>query len=224
MSKKFRISPEKWIKSYQEKELPHWAKSQKPSKLASSFVKILKKRGITKGKIIEIGCGNGRDSFFIAQKGFDVVGIDISPEAIRFCEKNKTVFLKKKIIKKSRVKFLVADAEKLPFKKGSFVGGYSAGVLHGTDLKKTLKELARVTKTEGLLMIHLFEKTILLPSQKVKRNYPAEKVKNILTRLPFRVLKFKSNITKKKPDFDKKAGLHKHFSIIVILERIPVPC
>lgn len=34
-------------------------------------------------KVLDAGCGSGRDSFFLAEKGFKVTGIDFSPEAIR---------------------------------------------------------------------------------------------------------------------------------------------
>lgn len=34
-------------------------------------------------KLLDVGCGNGRDTFFFFKKGFDVKGIDISKTAIR---------------------------------------------------------------------------------------------------------------------------------------------
>ncbi len=45
--------------------------------------------GITKHqKILEIGCGEGRDAFPLLEQGFDLLATDVSQEAIRFC-KNK---------------------------------------------------------------------------------------------------------------------------------------
>ena len=42
--------------------------------------------GITKeNKLLELGCGEGRDAFPILQAGFRLLATDISPEAIRFC-------------------------------------------------------------------------------------------------------------------------------------------
>lgn len=38
-------------------------------------------------KILEIGCGEGRDAFSLLKQGFDVVATDVSPEAIAFCQK-----------------------------------------------------------------------------------------------------------------------------------------
>ena len=42
--------------------------------------------GITKeNKLLELGCGEGRDAFPLLQAGFRLLATDISPEAIRFC-------------------------------------------------------------------------------------------------------------------------------------------
>lgn len=218
MPQKSYISKKQWEEYY--KELPHWATSLKPSKLTLNFIKLFKKYCVTKGKILEIGCGNGRDSFFFAYHGFSVTGIDISQRAIAICKKNKTAFIKKRIIKKSQIKFLVADTEKLLFKEKSFIGVYSIGVLHNTNLEKSLKELARVIKNNGLIVIHLYEKTIFLPIKKVEKYYSAKEIKNIVAKLPFRILKFKFNITRKKPDYDKEVGWHKHFATVLYLKKI----
>ena len=37
-------------------------------------------------KMLELGCGEGRDAFYLMQKGYDVCATDISPEAISFCK------------------------------------------------------------------------------------------------------------------------------------------
>ena len=35
-----------------------------------------------KRKVIDFGCGEGRDSIFLARSGYDVTGVDIAPSAI----------------------------------------------------------------------------------------------------------------------------------------------
>ncbi|MDF2504074.1 class I SAM-dependent methyltransferase [Clostridium sp.] len=39
-------------------------------------------------KILEIGCGEGRDANFLLKEGFNVVATDISSTAINYCKKN----------------------------------------------------------------------------------------------------------------------------------------
>lgn len=38
-------------------------------------------------KLLEIGCGEGRDAFALLQRGYDLLATDVSSEAIAFCRK-----------------------------------------------------------------------------------------------------------------------------------------
>ena len=40
-----------------------------------------------KGRVLDVGCGAGRHAIYLQNKGFDVLGIDISPLAIEVCKK-----------------------------------------------------------------------------------------------------------------------------------------
>ena len=73
----------------------------------SSFAKFTKKRIKKNSELIDIGCGNGRDSFFFSKNGLKVTAIDISKNAI----KNNS-------IKKSKnLKFLKFDMGKDTLRK-----------------------------------------------------------------------------------------------------------
>ena len=39
-----------------------------------------------KGRVLDVGCGAGRCSLYLQRKGFDVIGIDNSPLAIKVCK------------------------------------------------------------------------------------------------------------------------------------------
>jgi SAM-dependent methyltransferase len=39
------------------------------------------------GRVLDIGCGAGRHALYLQRKGFDVLGIDVSPLAIRVCRR-----------------------------------------------------------------------------------------------------------------------------------------
>lgn len=39
-----------------------------------------------KGRVLDIGCGAGRHSLYLQNKGFDILGIDVSPLATKVCK------------------------------------------------------------------------------------------------------------------------------------------
>jgi cyclopropane fatty-acyl-phospholipid synthase-like methyltransferase len=74
---------------------------------------------------IDLGCGAGNYSIYLAGKGFDVTGVDISPEAIRLAKKNARK-------KKANCSFVVADLTDDPgkFVKGKFGFALEWEMLH----------------------------------------------------------------------------------------------
>jgi ubiquinone/menaquinone biosynthesis C-methylase UbiE/uncharacterized metal-binding protein len=97
-------------------------------------------------KVLDIGCGKGHTSVYIAKKyGCQVVGIDILPESIaeakKYAQKNNVSHL---------VNFQVADAHNLPFANDEFDMTLSQAVLILTDDKhKVICEASRVLKPGG---------------------------------------------------------------------------
>ncbi len=70
----------------------------------SSFAKLVYKTYMKKGKhLLELGSGNGRDAFYLAKKGLEVIGVDYSTKAV---EQNTT---QAKEIHKHRPLFHVLD-------------------------------------------------------------------------------------------------------------------
>ena len=58
-------------------------------------LEIINKYGISKeASILEIGCGEGRDSIVLLQKGYDLLATDISPQAIAYCKNHYNEFSK----------------------------------------------------------------------------------------------------------------------------------
>lgn len=104
-------------------------------------------------RILDIGCGSGRHSIYLAKKGFKVVGIDISEEAIMSVRRlaNK---------EKANAEFLVGRMEKLPFKDEEFDGLISLRVLnHGRrkDVEMAINEIFRVLKKGGIGFISVIK-------------------------------------------------------------------
>lgn len=40
---------------------------------------------LAKGRVLDVGCGAGRHALYLQKQGFDVLGVDISPLAIKVC-------------------------------------------------------------------------------------------------------------------------------------------
>ena len=49
----------------------------------------LAERGGFKGKVLDVGCGSGENSIFLAEKGLEVLGIDRVPAAIELGERRQ---------------------------------------------------------------------------------------------------------------------------------------
>lgn len=49
---------------------------------AAELLRRLKKRGVTSGRIVELGCGGGISSAILAAAGYDIVGFDLSAAMI----------------------------------------------------------------------------------------------------------------------------------------------
>lgn len=106
------------------------------------FVELLKPGG----KVLDAGCGFGRDLLYFLDKGFDSYGIDASSELMK---------LAKKRAPKANIK-LVDLRNKFPFKDNFFDGVWARNSLHHLEpksIKFTLSEIKRVLKPKGILFI-----------------------------------------------------------------------
>lgn len=57
------------------------------------IMEVIKKYSIsTDSKILEIGCGEGRDSRILLENGYALQATDISQEAISYCQKNMPIY------------------------------------------------------------------------------------------------------------------------------------
>jgi SAM-dependent methyltransferase len=98
-----------------------------------------------KGRILDVGCGAGRHSLYLQEKGYDVLGIDNSPLAIKIC--------KLRGLKKVEI----VSIEDVNFKPNSFDTILMMGNNFGLfgSLKKARRLLKRFYKmtTEDALII-----------------------------------------------------------------------
>jgi ubiquinone/menaquinone biosynthesis C-methylase UbiE len=94
-------------------------------------------------KFLEIGCGNGATSKYMAKKyHLNVTGTDVDSEQIQLAQKN--------IDDIPNVRFLEADATNLPFEDNDFDIILSFQVLHHiSNWLDALEEIKRVLKPKG---------------------------------------------------------------------------
>ena len=109
------------------------------------ITKLFKKRGVK--RILDLGCGSGRHLVYLARHGFDVYGIDNSPEGIEIAKD----WLKKE---KLQVNLKTGNIyKKLPYKDNFFDAIICVQTLHHAkieNIRRAIKEIERVLKPGGL--------------------------------------------------------------------------
>lgn len=91
------------------------------------------------GKILDAGCGTG---LILRKLPKGTIAIDINPRNIKRAKKHAPF-----------AKVIIADIEKLPFKKETFTTIVSTEVIeHQPDPRPTIAELKRVLKKDGVLI------------------------------------------------------------------------
>lgn len=97
------------------------------------------------GKILDVGCADGRDCKVFSERGFKVTGIDLCPEFLEIAQ-----------AKVPTGTFLNRDMRHLDFKDNCFDGVWScASIVHmnRSGVIKFLGEAYRVLKDEGVIYL-----------------------------------------------------------------------
>jgi SAM-dependent methyltransferase len=95
-----------WDKVYSKQEFIF---GKKPAKFLATNFHVIP----SKGRVLDVGMGEGRNGVFLATKGLDVVGIDISKVAVR-----KAELLAKE--NQTKITTIVADVNEYQFPPNSF--------------------------------------------------------------------------------------------------------
>jgi tellurite methyltransferase len=106
-------------------------------------------------KVLDAGCGSGRNLVYFLKNGFDVYGIDPNPDAVL-----EVIELSKSIgSSNSTENFMVATAEDLPFADATFDLVISSAVLHFAKSKQHFESMFfsmwRVLKPGGYFFARL---------------------------------------------------------------------
>jgi SAM-dependent methyltransferase len=116
------------------------------------LVRLIQEGKIPKGQALDIGTGPGHDAVFLMQHGFDVIGIDISPSAIKLARENTSnhgLF----------GFFQVGDIRHLPVEDAYVDFANDRGCFHtltDNDRATAVSEIHRVLSPRGLFLLRVF--------------------------------------------------------------------
>jgi len=131
MARHRSLSATDWDKRYVDNHLP-WD-SGKPDVHLRRFIEDTK---IVPCKTLEVGCGTGTNAIWLAEHGFEVVGLDISPVAIRRAKVKANE-------SKANCQFFTADFMKdsVPFSPFGLI--FDRGCFHVFDEAQKQAQFAR---------------------------------------------------------------------------------
>lgn len=116
---------------------------------------ILKGRFTKEMKILDAGCGEGRNAVYFINQGYQVFGIDPNETAIQYCR-----YLSKSLRSDFDAhRFQVGSLEEIPFHREAFDVVICSAVLHFAEsvdnFEKMLIEIHRVLKNGGIFWFRM---------------------------------------------------------------------
>lgn len=119
-------------------------------------------------KVLDIGCGGGRNTEMLLKMGFDIFACDLHKAMVNFTKKRIS-----KINKKEEKKIILASMTSLPYPDNFFDYVVSSGVFHNAanfnKFSLAIKEAQRVLKNSGYLILNIFINDWLGKKLKKKR-------------------------------------------------------
>ncbi len=128
---------------------PDWDSGLTPLEVAA-FVD----RDRSRGRALDLGCGTGTQSIYLAQYGFDVTAIDFSPKAIDLARaKAKQAGVK--------IDFRIGDVTRLDDLREPLNLILDIGCFHGLDVSgktRYAQHVARLSQPRSTLLMFAFDK------------------------------------------------------------------
>lgn len=103
--------------------------------------------------ILDLGCGVGRDTAYLADGMDRVIGIDAAHSGLILAQERFK-------LSRTQAALVEGDARQLPFPTAIFEGIYCFGVLHefttataANDVRQVMEEIYRILRPDGLLIL-----------------------------------------------------------------------
>jgi SAM-dependent methyltransferase len=107
-----------WNDRYRDGNLP-WDTGRPSLEMQS----VLSRNAVQPCRALEVGCGTGPNSVWLANQGFDVTGVDLSPLAVELAQKRAQAA-------GVNARFVVGDVLDLPDLEGPFAFFFDRGCYH----------------------------------------------------------------------------------------------
>lgn len=166
-----RFSGEAWDALYDERgpQLDNWKFIQRKLRVEELLANE------KPGRLLDVGCGTGPMAPAFLQRGWEFHGLDIAPKMIEHA--------RKRFAGEPRAKFYVGKIEQANFATNNFDAVIAMGLLeylNDAELAVAMKEMARVLKPGGVMIIsiiqprsldHVMRQLLALPTPYLKPIY-----------------------------------------------------
>ncbi|HNV69872.1 MAG TPA: class I SAM-dependent methyltransferase [Candidatus Ozemobacteraceae bacterium] len=143
------LSAETQSRTYWDKTWSKFLKYQGMIAPSGKLIQLLIGMVERGGTVLDLGCGEGRNTIYMARVGFRVVGLDLSQKGVRVLANNL-------FEEEVRATALVGDTRRLPFALGSFDAILAHNLFDHVDAETSkigLQECYRVLKPGGYLLL-----------------------------------------------------------------------
>jgi 2-polyprenyl-3-methyl-5-hydroxy-6-metoxy-1,4-benzoquinol methylase len=126
----------------------------------SAFARLLDRAIPSDARIVDVGCGTGQMSLYLARANRLVVGADLTRASLQLAAGAAARF------RLDRVHFIETDIRRPALKPHAFDVVYSSGVLHHTpDPKASFARLAQLARPGGTILVGVYNTFARIPSR-----------------------------------------------------------
>jgi SAM-dependent methyltransferase len=120
-----------------------------------------------RARLLDIGCGAGRNAIPLARLGWSVLGVDLSRPMIAAAASRRMVHP----LEFGRLDLVMAPMDRLPVQTGCIDAAVAHGIWNlarsGTEFRGAVREAARVLRPGGGLFVFTFSRHTLPPDTQV---------------------------------------------------------